>query len=87
MDSQIIFSLDLPDTLSLLFHSMNTIYVCEDGRRKGEWRKKKRKWERVGSREREGGSDVLKIETMSEGVGRNFTCILGKAKSSCKLAK
>ena len=49
--------------------------------------KKKRKWERVGSREREGWSDVLKIETMSEGVGRNFICILEKAKSSCKLAK
>lgn len=38
-------------------------------------------------KEREEGSDVLKIETMSEGIGRNFTCILDKAKSSCKLAK
>ena len=61
MDSQIIFSLDFPDTLSLLLHSVNTIYVCEDVRRKGKWRKK-RKWGKVGSREREGGSDVLKIE-------------------------
>lgn len=87
MDSQIIFSLDLPDTLSLLFRSMNTIYVCEVRRGKGEWRKKERKWERVGSRERQGGSDGLKTETMSQGVGRNFICILEKAKSSCKLAK
>ena len=56
MDSQIIFSLDFPDTLSLLLHSVNTIYVCEDVRRKGKWRKK-RKWGKVGSREREGGRE------------------------------